>query len=147
MNIVNSMHLAKSRDLHVVVSQTPKTKDFTNLVTVSLKSQNGTEQTVAGTLLLGYGERIVRLNQYPVDISPEGHLILISHNDKPGIIGRVGTLLGENGVNIASMQVGRKVVGGEAIMLLTVDKDVPSDVLIKLAGLSELNTAQQIVLG
>jgi len=147
VNIVNSMHLAKSRDLHVVVTQTPKTKDFTNLVTVTLKTQNGMERIVAGTLLLGYGERIVRLDKFPVDISPEGHLILISHNDKPGLIGRVGTLLGENDVNIASMQVGRKVIGGEAIMLLTVDKDVPKDVLIKLTGLSDLNTAQQIAMG
>lgn len=146
VNIVNSMHLAKSRDLHVVVSQTPKTKDFANLVTVTLKTQNGQERIVAGTLLLGYGERIVRLDKFPVDVSPEGHLILISHNDKPGIIGRVGTLLGENDVNIASMQVGRKVIGGEAIMCLTVDKDVPKEVLVKLTGLPELNTAQQIVL-
>lgn len=146
VNIVNAMHLAKSRDLHIAVSQTAKTKDFANLVTVTLKTQNDGEHLVAGTLLQGYGERIVRLDKFPVDIAPEGHQILISHNDKPGLIGRVGTLLGENSVNIASMQVGRKVVGGEAIMLLTVDKDVPKDVLVKLAGLPELNTALEIVL-
>ncbi|NMO96942.1 phosphoglycerate dehydrogenase [Paenibacillus lemnae] len=146
VNIVNAMHLAKIRDLHVVVSQTPKTKGFTNLVTVTLKTQNDGEHLVAGTLLHGYGERIVRLDKFPVDIAPQGHQILISHNDKPGIIGRVGTLLGENNVNIASMQVGRKVVGGEAIMFLTVDKDVPKEVLVKLTALSDLNTAQEIVL-
>lgn len=79
-------------------------------------------------------------------MAPEAHFLLISHNDKPGIIGRVGTLLGENGVNIASMQVGRKIVGGEAIMILTVDKAVPKDVLVQLVGLPELNTAQEVVL-
>ncbi|WP_054957152.1 phosphoglycerate dehydrogenase [Paenibacillus dakarensis] len=146
VNIVNAMHLAKSRDLHVIVSQTPKTKGFTNLVTVTLKSQNGSERLIAGTLLHGYGERIVRLDKFPVDIAPEGYQILISHNDIPGIIGRVGTLLGENNVNIASMQVGRKVIGGEAIMFLTVDKDVPKEVLVKLTGLADLNSAQEIVL-
>lgn len=146
VNIVNAMHLAKSRDLHVVVSQTPKTKGFTNLVTVTLKTQNGGERLVAGTLLHGYGERIVRLDKFPVDIAPEGHQILISHNDTPGMIGRVGTILGENNINIASMQVGRKVIGGEAIMILTVDKDVPKDVLVKLTGLNDLNTALEIIL-
>lgn len=144
VNIVNSFHLAKSRDVNVVVTKAPKTKGFTNLITVTLKAEHGEERLVAGTLLQGYGERIVRLGKFPIDIAPEGHQIFISHNDKPGIIGLVGTLLGENGVNIASMQVGRQVVGGEAIMLLTVDKEVPQAVLVKLAGLPEINAAEEI---
>lgn len=146
VNIVNSMHLAKSRDVNYVVSKSTTTKGFTNLITVTLKSQNGEEHKVAGTRLNGYGERIVRLDQFPVDVSPEKHQILISHNDKPGIIGRVGTLLGQNEVNIAAMQVGRKVIGGEAIMILTVDKAVPKDVLVQLTTLEDLNMAQEIVL-
>ncbi|WP_434750525.1 phosphoglycerate dehydrogenase [Paenibacillus amylolyticus] len=147
-NIVNSMHLAKIRDLNVVVSQTSATKGFTNLITVTLvTTQDAEERRVAGTLLAGYGERIVRLDKFPVDIAPESHQILISHNDKPGIIGRVGTLLGQNDVNIASMQVGRKIIGGAAIMILTVDKEVPKDVLVQLTALPELNTAVEIVLG
>ncbi|MDO7905103.1 phosphoglycerate dehydrogenase [Paenibacillus sp. JX-17] len=146
VNIVNSMHLAKARDLNFVVTKTPKTKGFTNRITVTLKTQSGKNRLVAGTLLPGYGERIVQLDEFPVDAAPEGHQILISHNDKPGIIGRVGTLLGKNDVNIASMQVGRKIIGGEAIMILTVDKAVPKEVLIDLTGLEELNTASEIVL-
>ncbi|MFM9279011.1 phosphoglycerate dehydrogenase [Paenibacillus jiagnxiensis] len=146
VNIVNSMHLAKSRDVGFVVTKAPATKGFTNLISVTLKTQPGEERRVAGTLLAGYGERIVRLDQFPVDVAPEAHQVLVSHNDKPGIIGRVGTLLGQNDVNIASMQVGRKVIGGEAIMMLTVDKAVPKQVLIELAGLSDVNSAQEIVL-
>lgn len=146
VNIVNSMHLAKTRDVNVVVTTASKTKGFTNLITVTLKAEAGEERLVAGTLLQGYGERIVQVNKFPVDIAPEGHQIVISHNDKPGIIGLVGTLLGQNDVNIASMQVGRKIVGGAAIMLLTVDKEVPQHVLVKLAGLPEINTAEEIIL-
>ncbi|MNN57671.1 ACT domain protein [compost metagenome] len=71
-------------------------------------------------------------------------MIFISHNDKPGIIGSVGTLLGKNDVNIAAMQVGRKVIGGEAIMVLTVDKAAPKEVLDDLTKLAEINKAQQI---
>ena len=66
----------------------------------------------------------MQIDRFPVDVAPEGNLILISHNDKPGIIGNVGTLLGKNDVNIATMQVGRELIGGSAIMVLTVDKPV-----------------------
>ncbi|HEY2492864.1 MAG TPA: phosphoglycerate dehydrogenase [Paenibacillus sp.] len=146
VNIVNCTHLAKTRDVNVVVSKAPKTKGFTNLISVTLKTQNDQDSLVAGTLLQGYGERIVLLGKFPVDIAPAGHQILISHNDKAGTIGKVGTLLGQNDVNIASMQVGRKIVGGEAIMILTVDKEVPKNVLIQLAAVQEINTAIEIVL-
>ncbi len=146
VNIVNCTHLAKSRDVNIVVSKAPRTKGFTNLISVTLKTQSDQDRLVAGTLLQGYGERIVLLDKFPVDIAPEGHQILISHNDKPGIIGLVGTLLGQNDVNIASMQVGRTLVGGSALMILTVDKAVPKDVLEQLLALQEINKAQEIIL-
>ncbi|WP_136606220.1 phosphoglycerate dehydrogenase [Paenibacillus dokdonensis] len=146
VNIVNCMHLAKLRDINVVVTQASKSKGFTNLLTVTLKTQNNEETLVAGTLLNGYGERIVQIDKFPVDMAPEGHQILISHNDKPGIIGSVGTLLGQNDVNIASMQVGRKIIGGAAIMILSVDKAVQKDVLVQLTTLAELNRAIEITL-
>jgi D-3-phosphoglycerate dehydrogenase len=145
VNIVNAMHMAKLREVNIVVQKATAAKTFTNLVTVTLKSKNE-EKTVAGTLLSGYGERIVQIDQYPVDIAPEGNMLLISHNDKPGIIGRVGTLLGNNQVNIASMQVGRKVIGGSAIMVLTIDKEAPSDVLNELSQLTDLLNVKAITL-
>ncbi|WNQ09321.1 phosphoglycerate dehydrogenase [Paenibacillus aurantius] len=145
VNLVNAMHQAKQRDLNVTVQKSSATGSFTNLVTVTLKSKSE-ERTLAGTLLAGYGERIVRVGQYPVDISPEGTLLLISHNDKPGIIGRVGTLLGSNDVNIASMQVGRKDIGGSAIMILTIDKEASKDVLDQLAKLPEIQNVRELTL-
>jgi D-3-phosphoglycerate dehydrogenase len=145
VNIVNAMHMAKLREVNIVVQQASTSKTFTNLVTVTLKSKSE-EKVVAGTLLSGYGERIVQIDQYPVDIAPEGTMLLISHNDKPGIIGRVGTLLGNNQVNIASMQVGRKVIGGSAIMVLTVDKEAPSDVIKELEALTDLIKVKAITL-
>ncbi|KEQ26130.1 phosphoglycerate dehydrogenase [Paenibacillus tyrfis] len=145
VNIVNAMHLAKTRGLNVVVQKSSTAKSFTNLVSVTLKTKQE-ERVLAGTLLSGYGERIVQIDQYPVDIAPSGHLLLISHNDKPGIIGKVGTLLGDNGVNIATMQVGRKVVGGSAIMVLTTDKETPKEVLDRLIQLPELTNAHELTL-
>lgn len=145
VNVVNAMHLAKTRDINIVTQKSSASKTFTNLVSVTLKTKNET-RTVAGTLLSGYGERIVQIGQYPVDIAPEGHLLLISHNDKPGIIGKVGTLLGNNDVNIATMQVGRKVIGGSAIMILTTDKHTPQDVLEQLEKLPELTHVRELTL-
>ncbi|OMF35195.1 phosphoglycerate dehydrogenase [Paenibacillus sp. FSL H8-0548] len=145
VNVVNSLHLAKVRDVNIVVQKSHASKDFTNLVTVSLRTKTE-EHVVSGTLLTGYGPRIVHIDKYPVDVTPEGNLILISHNDKPGIIGRVGTLLGNNDVNIATMQVGRQLVGGSAIMVLRVDKATPKDVLVQLTSMPELNTAKEITL-
>ncbi len=145
VNIVNALHLVKARDVKVVEQKTSSTKGFTNLITLVLKTKNG-ERTVSGTLLNGYGARIVQVDQYPVDLSLEGHLILISHNDKPGIIGRVGTLLGNNDVNIATMQVGRKIVGGAALMVLTVDRQAGKAVVDQLTGLPEIMQVQEITL-
>lgn len=145
VNIVNSLHLAKTRGVQLTISQASAQKGFMNLITVTIKTA-GAARKIAGTLLNGYGERIVQIDKFPVDIAPEGHLIVISHTDKPGIIGNVGTLLGDNDVNIASMQVGRQIVGGEAIMLLTVDKAVPAHVLSDLTRLPEIKTAKEIVL-
>lgn len=145
VNIVNAMHLAKNRDVNVVIQKSAAAQTFKNLVTVTLKTKNG-DRTLSGTLLSGYGERIVQIDQYPVDISPEGTLLLVSHNDKPGIIGRVGTLLGNNDVNIASMQVGRKVVGGSAIMLLTIDKQASDEVLAELTKLPEIMNVKELAL-
>jgi D-3-phosphoglycerate dehydrogenase / 2-oxoglutarate reductase len=123
--------------VNVSVQTSTTSNSFTNLLTVTVKTKQE-EKVLAGTLLAGIGERIVLIDQYPVDFTPEGHLLLISHNDKPGIIGRVGTLLGNNDVNIATMQVGRKVIGGSAIMVLTIDKQAPKEVLSELGTLSEI---------
>lgn len=145
VNIVNALHLAKTREVNIVVTKTHTTKGFTNQVSVTIKTDQE-ERFVAGTLLNGFGPRITQVDRFPVDVEPHGHILLISHHDKPGIIGRVGTLLGTNEVNIASMQVGRKLVGGAAIMLLGVDKSVPKKVLADISALPDLNNAKEIQL-
>jgi D-3-phosphoglycerate dehydrogenase len=143
VNIVNSMHLAKVRDIEIIIQKSTLSKGFTNLITVSVQT-NREEKSVSGTLLNGYGARVVKVDQFPIDVAPEGHLLLVSHTDRPGVIGRVGTVLGSNDVNIATMQVGRKIIGGSAIMMLTVDKPVPPHVLDSFGELQEINSVTQI---
>jgi D-3-phosphoglycerate dehydrogenase len=145
VNIVNSMHVAKSRDIEIVQQKKSSTKGFTNLISLSLKTSRG-EWNIAGTLMNGYGARIVQIQNYTVDLPPEGNLILVSHQDKPGIIGKLGTILGNNDVNIATMQVGRKRIGGDAIMVLTIDKQAPEHVLEEISALPDISSVQEIVL-
>ena len=90
---------------------------------------------VAGTLLNGLGPRIVKVDDDSMDVVPEGHLLLVYHTDQPGAIGRVGSLLAENDVNIATMQVGRAVIGGSAIMMLTIDRPLTEDELVQIRGM------------
>jgi len=145
VNVVNSMLIAKQREVNIVTQKSRAAQSFKNLVTVTLRTKKD-ERSASGTLLSGYGPRIVQIDKYNVDVPPTGNLILIAHNDKPGIIGRVGTLLGNNDVNIATMQVGRQDEGGAAIMVLRVDKGASKDVLNQLMDMPELTAAKEIVL-
>ena len=84
--------------------------------------------SVSGTLLAPGEPRIVRLGPLAIEVRPTGKMIVLTNQDRPGVIGRVGTLLGKNGVNIADMRVGRKSSHGEAVMVLTVDEDLSAGV-------------------
>ncbi len=145
VNYVNAPLLAKAREIAVTEQKSTQSRGFTNLLTVSIKTNQQT-RTVAGTRLNGYGARIVKIDQFSIDVAPEGYLLYVHHNDRPGVIGRVGTILGDNGVNIATMQVGRRDVGGEAIMMLSVDKPVSAELLDTLGELAEIKSVTQIEL-
>ncbi|MDN4091460.1 phosphoglycerate dehydrogenase [Brevibacillus agri] len=144
-NYVNAPLLAKVRDITVTEQKAAQNKGFTNLLTVTLKTTQET-RTVAGTRLNGYGARIVKIDDFAIDVAPEGYLLYIHHNDRPGVIGRVGSILGENSVNIATMQVGRRDVGGDAIMMLSVDKPLTPELLDTMGELAEVKSVTQIEL-
>src|SRR5699024_11152367 len=107
-------------------NKTSAARGFTNLMTVEVITKN-TSRKVAGTLLNGLGARIVKVDDYSMDVVTEGDLLLIHHQDQPGAIGRVGSLLAENDVNIATMQVGREHIGGSAIMMLSIDRPMEKE--------------------
>jgi D-3-phosphoglycerate dehydrogenase len=131
VNYINAHKMAKAKHVEIVESKTQTAKGFTNLVTIKVRTSQE-EIEVSGSLLNGYGARIVNINGYTVDANPVGHMLFAQHTDKPGIIGIVGTILGEASINIATMQVGRKQIGGDAVMVLGVDKNIPEDVVKKL---------------
>lgn len=128
VNDVNAEYLAKRRGVVIHESKTSSAKGFTNLITAEIKTKSE-NRTVSGTLLNGLGTRIVKVDGYSIDVPPKGHMVYIQHNDKPGVIGKVGNLLGEYNINIATMQVDRSSAGGKAIMLLTIDKHLTDEAI------------------
>ncbi|MGM8212501.1 phosphoglycerate dehydrogenase [Virgibacillus sp. W0430] len=134
VNNVNAAYLAERKGITINEQKTSTTKGFTNLLTVEMKTKN-TARKVSGTLLNGLGSRIVKVDEYSMDVVPEGHLLLVHHKDQPGAIGRVGNLLAENNVNIATMQVGRIDAGGDAIMMLTIDHSLNEEELEQIRAM------------
>ncbi|WP_054949575.1 phosphoglycerate dehydrogenase [Numidum massiliense] len=143
VNYVNAPLLAKARGLDVTEQRSSASRAFTNLITVHIRTSRE-EHRVAGTLVNGFGARIVKINDYSIDLLPDGHLLYVKHQDRPGAIGRVGTALGNLGINIATMQVGRRDIGGQAIMLLSVDKQVPEDLLATLSDIEGIDSVTEI---
>lgn len=147
VNAVNAMHLAKERGIKV--SEAREEGDgYANLFRLVVETDSGST-SLAGSLL-GVGEpepRIVEIDGYHLDVTAAGHFLVTRHLDRPGVIGRVGTILGEAGVNIASMQVGRKKAGGEAVMVLAVDEPVPPVALAGIGRIPGVNAARLVSLG
>lgn len=126
VHLISAALLAEEMGIEVVESKMPRQGAYANLVRVVLSGETG-EVAAAGTYVKGLGMRIVEIAGFPVDLAPTPAMLMTWHRDTPGIIGRVGSVLGLAGINIASMQVGRAEEGGQAIMLLAVDRPVSDD--------------------
>jgi D-3-phosphoglycerate dehydrogenase len=127
---VNAPLLASERGITVALERDPQSPDYRNLVTVRGVMADGTAHSVSGTLMgTRQVERITEIDGYEVDLRPSAHLLFLRYEDRPGVVGNVGALLGEAGVNIASAQVSRgESAGSEALMSLSLDSPVPPDV-------------------
>ncbi len=128
VNYINAPHLAQQRG--IVVSQTSSlpTPDYANLISCRVEWRGGS-RTVAATLFSQDEPRLVQIDGYRVDVRPEGIILVTHSHDRPGFIGRAGTVLGEYGINIATWRTGRDKPGGLAISFISVDQDIPGHVL------------------
>jgi len=141
VNLVNALAIAHSRGLVIEERRETEAARYNALLTVRV---GNTE--VAGTLVQGE-PRIVLIDRFWVDVPVEGYLLLTKHQDKPGLVGRVGTLLGEHDVNISSMQVGRLHPRGEALMILTLDDPVPDEVRARIGAFADVDRVRTARLG
>jgi len=137
VNFVNAPLIAQERGIEVTESKVSKVEDFANLIMVQAVTEKG-ENVVAGTLLGKKEPRLVRIGEFDLDVIPEGYMLLCSNLDKPGVIGKIGTILGNRKINIAGMQVGRKTVGGRALTIINVDCDISKEVLKEIEGIPEI---------
>jgi D-3-phosphoglycerate dehydrogenase len=145
VNLVNAAVIAQSRGLKVVEEKTADCENYTNLISVEVKTDTG-KTAVAGTLMRGE-PHIVRVDDYWIDIAPTGGYWLFSdHLDRPGIIGAVGMVTGNTDVNISSMQVGRLEPRGQALMILSVDKEVDEDVCQQLLAIPDVHNIKVVKL-
>ena len=129
VTFVNAPTIARERGLGVSERRSTEARDYVNLVTLRAETESG-DVTVAGTVVgVRQGERLVRVFDFDIDMTPAPYMVFFQYEDRPGVVGTVGTLLGEAGINIAGMEVGRTQAGGLALMGLTVDSPIPPDVL------------------
>jgi D-3-phosphoglycerate dehydrogenase len=147
VSYVNAPLIARERGLRVSERRSPASEDYVNLVLLRADTDQG-DVTVGGTLVgKRDAERLVRVYDFDIDISPAEHMAFFLYEDRPGVIGRVGSILGEEGINVASMEVGRKEAGGLALMCLAVDSPIPADVLEQVVQAVGMKSARSIVLG
>lgn len=144
---VNAPLFAQERGIEFNESRSSVSSDFVDLVTISAVTHHGTT-SVAGTLVGKKDEeRIVRVFDYGMDMRPERFMCFLKYTDVPGVIGKVGSVLGDDGVNIASMQVSRQTIGGNALMGLTVDSEISPEALERIKQVINATEARFIDLG
>nr|MBA3264770.1 phosphoglycerate dehydrogenase [Nocardioidaceae bacterium] len=130
VSYVNAPLLAMERGMAVRLVTEAESADHRNLVTVRGTLRDGTQVSVSGTLIgIHQRERLVAINDYDVDLEPTDHLAFFTYQDRPGMVGAIGNLLGDADINIGGMQVARDRQGGLALVALSVDSAIPSTVL------------------
>ena len=145
VNYVNAPALARERGIAVKEATASRPTNFVNSITVRVRRSSGTqvvEGAVFGTNIL----RLVRINDFYMEAVPEGYVLMLNNHDVPGVVGRVGTLLGQHGINIAGLELGREKAGGMAISFVHVDEAVPEPVLAELRRSPDIVAAQLLQL-
>ncbi|HNV56473.1 MAG TPA: phosphoglycerate dehydrogenase [Smithellaceae bacterium] len=134
VNYINAPVLAKERGIRIIEVKSSETKDYTNLIALTVRTSKETSRT-SGAVFGQNDPRIVRINEFSVEIAPEGYLLAVSNKDVPGVIGNLGTTLGSHNVNIARLHLSRDAQSKKALVVLNTDSPVGPDILDKLRKL------------
>ncbi|HNX80867.1 MAG TPA: phosphoglycerate dehydrogenase [Candidatus Omnitrophota bacterium] len=143
VNFINATGLAKERGISIKESKSSKEKEFVNLVQVEVKTDKGS-RSVCGTLSANKQPRIVKIDDFYVEVSPYGEMIMLQNWDKPGIIGAIGTLMAQYSINIAAMTFGRQELGGKAVSILNVDSPISAELLDTIKKINNVLDAKVI---
>jgi D-3-phosphoglycerate dehydrogenase / 2-oxoglutarate reductase len=142
VNMVNATLVAENMGIVVEEKKSTQSEAFSNMITLSIEG-GGKTRTIAGTLFEGI-PRIVMLRDYAMDFSPEEHMLLLVYEDRPGMIGKIGTIMGKHDINIAAMNLGRREKKGEAMVILSLDSAIPQEVLDEIRGATEAGFVRAI---
>ncbi len=137
VNYINAKEICKERGIETEIVTSSKKDEFLNIIKVEMVSDNEIKK-ITGTVFGKESLRIVRIDEFYVEIIPQGYLLCILNVDKPGVIGKVGTILGERSINIGGMSLGREAPGGKVLTVLNIDQKVPKEVLEELKNLDNI---------
>ena len=136
VTLVNAPGIAEARGITTSENKSEQTRNYANLLVVAAETTGADgishEHTIAGTCFDGQDGRIVRINDFDIDLKPAPVILLMFYPDRPGMVGKIGTILGEADINIANMAVGRREKRGQAVIALTLDDHVPPEVLERI---------------
>lgn len=143
VNMVNAPVLARQRDIEVAETKYERDCDYQTLLRVTLRTEQQ-ERSVAGTLFGGTKPRVVEIKGIQVEAQLGRHMLYLTNEDKPGVIGGVGRILAEAGMNIATFHLGRAQAGGDAICLIELDGEIPAEVLARVRALPQVLRAEPL---
>ena len=144
VNYVNAPLVARQRGIKVREVKSSQTEDYTNLIAITIKGGDKWQKSISGTVFKNNELRILRLDKYSLDIQPTGHLILVMHRDRPKLVGQMGMILGEYGINIAGMQLDREEQGGKALMVLQIDQAVSEGIMDQIRKIDDVTQATHV---
>jgi D-3-phosphoglycerate dehydrogenase / 2-oxoglutarate reductase len=145
VNPVNAGLLAREAGIRVLETRAAESQDFTALIAATVRDR-GTVRSAAGTLFGRREPRLVRLDTYHLDAIPEGAMLIVSNDDRPGMVGRIGAALGDARVNIAYLSLGRDRSGGKAIAIFNLDSPISDAVLASIASIDGVLSAERVTL-
>ncbi len=135
--------MAQQRGIAITPTAHPIPVDYANLVT--LRASSATDEVcVSATLFSEKNQRIVSVNNFRVEFKPEGYVLYIINNDVPGVVGKVGTALGDHEINIAEYNLARNVTGGKAMAIITVDSALGEKPLSALRSIAAVEEVKQV---
>ena len=144
VNVVNAMHIAEERGIKITTSYTQTKRANTDIRTIVLSSN--AEQIASGMVFANGEGRITEIGNFSIEAVPAGFMLLTKNKDVPGVIGKIGTLLGEAKVNISRFYLGREAKGGEALAVIEVDSAIDEKVLEDLRNIEPINIVRQVKL-
>jgi D-3-phosphoglycerate dehydrogenase len=146
VNMVNAPVIAKERNIQVTEVKHDREGDYHTLIRLTVETERG-DRTISGTLFANKLPRIVEIHGVRLEAELSDHMLYVVNDDKPGFIGALGSLVGYNGVNVATFALGRRVEGEEAVALIAVDQPIKDIVLDQVAALAHVRQAKRLTFG